>query len=622
MINPIPGRLKDIWDEWNIRAIILVSLSMQIILILFAPFRKSIPKKPVIMLIWSSYLLADWAASFAIGQIANSQAPDSANPVTDDKGCHLVGENSMICQGKVSHASGNKGNKFWFRYLFSLLVQVIVTGYVFLFTLPENKLLVPTLLMFVAGIIKYFERTRALFLASLDRFRESMLKAPDAGPNYAKLMEEYSSKKEAGLPTRIEMTPEPGKDSKLATAGKEEQLEELEVKYAYKYFNIFNGLIVELIFSFRERNESREFFRRINEEDALKIIDLELNFIYEALYTKVVVEHNKIGYAFRAVSVGSVVAAFVIFARLNKICFTKFDINVTYALLGGAICLDFIALIMLVFSDWTMAAISSNKKGSGILVSIAKTYLKFKKMRWFKDPKHKGEEVLGTCILIRRWSESVSSFNLIKYCLRLRPYPLKDNSSLIKKGTHYLSSIFEFCLPYIDKVIDYSGARELVTERRYVSSQRLPRKLWKLIFDELNRKSEDAKDTDTTKRICSARGAYIIREGQWEGGVAEVYQKITENYIENVAFEESLLLWHVATELCFQNTPVANEGNKSCWLGRVATHCFRNTCWLWHVATQLCKEGAHKSGDGSSVSFTEEDYISFSKLLSDYMIYH
>uniref|UniRef100_A0A7N2REA9 Uncharacterized protein n=1 Tax=Quercus lobata TaxID=97700 RepID=A0A7N2REA9_QUELO len=172
---------------------------------------------------------------------------------------------------------------------------------------------------------------------------------------------------------------------------------------------------------------------------------------------------------------------------------------------------------MLIFSDWTMAAISSNKKGAGILVSIAETYLKFKKMR-------------------------------------LRPYPLKNNPSLVKKGIHYLSSIFECCLPYIDKVIDYLGARELVTEGRYVSSHRLPRKLWKFISEELKRKSEDAEDTETTKRICSAR--------------------------------ESLL--------------------------------------LWHVATALCKECAHESGDGrlgSSVSFKGIDYIHFSKLLSDYMIY-
>ena len=39
------------------------------------------------------------------------------------------------------------------------------------------------------------------------------------------------------------------------------------------------------------------------------------------------------------------------------------------------------------------------------------------------------------------------------------------------------------------------------------------------------------------------------------------------------------------------------------------------------IATQLSKEGAHESGDGSSVSFKEIDYIHFSKLLSDYMIY-
>ena len=111
MVNLIPEHLKKKWDAWNIRGVILLSLSLQTILILFAPFRKRVPKKPVILLIWSSYLLADWVASFAIGHIANSQVPDSANPITDDKGCHLVGKNSMICQGKVSHASGSKGNK-------------------------------------------------------------------------------------------------------------------------------------------------------------------------------------------------------------------------------------------------------------------------------------------------------------------------------------------------------------------------------------------------------------------------------------------------------------------------------------------------------------------------------
>ncbi|KAK3200020.1 hypothetical protein Dsin_023435 [Dipteronia sinensis] len=51
----------------------------------------------------------------------------------------------------------------------------------------------------LAGTLKYLERTRALYLASLERFRDSMLKEPDPGPNYAKLIDDIASKKESRL---------------------------------------------------------------------------------------------------------------------------------------------------------------------------------------------------------------------------------------------------------------------------------------------------------------------------------------------------------------------------------------------------------------------------------------
>ena len=66
--------------------------------------------------------------------------------------------------------------------------------------------------MFVAGLNKYTERTCSLYLASSQRFRESLLTEPDPGPNHAKLMDEYTSTKEARLPTKIEMIPEPRRD--------------------------------------------------------------------------------------------------------------------------------------------------------------------------------------------------------------------------------------------------------------------------------------------------------------------------------------------------------------------------------------------------------------------------
>lgn len=71
MVSLIPMDLKSIWEKWNILAFMKLSLSLQAFLILFAPLRQWL-----ISLIWSAYLLADWAASFAIGLILNSLTMD------------------------------------------------------------------------------------------------------------------------------------------------------------------------------------------------------------------------------------------------------------------------------------------------------------------------------------------------------------------------------------------------------------------------------------------------------------------------------------------------------------------------------------------------------------------
>ena len=95
---------------------------------------------------------------------------------------------------------------------------------------------------------------------------------------------------------------------------KRDKLDKIEfVTYAYDYFKIFKGLIVDSIFSFRERNESREFFMNRCAEDALRVVEVELNFIYEVLYTKVEVVHTKINYVFHFVSFASTVSAVGLF---------------------------------------------------------------------------------------------------------------------------------------------------------------------------------------------------------------------------------------------------------------------------------------------------------------------
>ncbi|GMY29957.1 hypothetical protein FCV25MIE_25199 [Fagus crenata] len=506
-------------------------------------------------------------------------------------------------------------NELWLRHLFAFIVQLLATLYVLVLTLPKNTLLVPTILMFVAGIIKYLERTRALFRASLDSFREYMAKKPDPGPNYAKLMEEYSSKIEAGLPTTIEMTPEPDKESKLAATVNRDKLSDFEVvQYAYRYFEKFKGLIVELIFSFRERKESRDFFQCRTAEEALKIIELELNFIYEALYTKVVVVHNRVGYIFRFLSTASVVVAFGFFHFLDKRGLKEIDIVVTYALLGGAICLDAIALFMLIFSDWTFGAVDLNNRMGKCVEWIGKIYLRCKTSSWSDNNK----EYLSTSKFSRRWSESVSKYNLIDYCLRRRTYEFKHNP-------------FRYCL---DKLVDYLGGRDFVNELKYVKREKFPKKLWVLIFDELLEKSREAEDAETTKRICSARGASVFQESDC-GEKRELYNAISETYIENVTFDESLMLWHVATELCFSKDDPDKDDNVStnkendvppkkenCYdrFGNVLFNCLHvaTKIWLWIIGD---KANVPANTQGKDDDLTDKDYRLFSKVLSDYMLY-
>ena len=76
-------------------------------------------------------------------------------------------------------------NELWLRNLIWLILQLSATGFVFIQSIRQNRLRIPTLLLF-AGTIKYAERIAALYLASSESFGISVLKEPNPGPNYEK----------------------------------------------------------------------------------------------------------------------------------------------------------------------------------------------------------------------------------------------------------------------------------------------------------------------------------------------------------------------------------------------------------------------------------------------------
>ncbi|KAK0600547.1 hypothetical protein LWI29_016048 [Acer saccharum] len=93
-----------------------------------------------------------------------------------------------------------------------------------------------------------------------------MLKESDPGPNYAKHMDDVASKKEPKLPIMIILRGEhsdekPKPSTTVEHSGEnsntDSTLNDIQVAhYAYHFFEIFKVLIVDLIFSFQERNKN------------------------------------------------------------------------------------------------------------------------------------------------------------------------------------------------------------------------------------------------------------------------------------------------------------------------------------------------------------------------------
>ncbi|KAF7845335.1 uncharacterized protein G2W53_002240 [Senna tora] len=569
------SKIVQIWEDWNIRGVILFSLSLQFFLIVSAPLRKR-TKSFIILFVWLAYLLADWAASFCVGLISKNQ---SNNPIFSKNDylmafwapfllLHLGGPDTIT-------AFALEDNELWLRHLLSLIFQALSTAYVFFLTLPDNKLWFPTVLLFLAGISKFGERTYALYLSSINTFRQSMVPEPDPGPNYAKLVEEHTSREQAGLPAQIIIVGELD-HGPIEGAQEENNIEShkgdqnlQQVHKAYFFFQKFKGLIVDMIFSFHDRSQSQQYFSKLKAEEALGVIELELNFMYEAFYTKASVVRHWLGVLFRCISFISIVTALALFLE-KKHLFNQFDVKVTLALLVGALSLDTMAFFMLIFSDRTAASYQESQKDSydasrlqlfktrfvkGFNEKVLVHLLRLRRPRWRKCKKepYTNYTQLSTPLLYRRWSGSISGYNLLTYCLDTS-VPKVPN--IDPDGYYVAIAIQRMCFRIVlfveaafRKAVKYFGAKDRLEKWSYEASNPFLLELWEFVFDELKRKSTYAEDAETIQRICAARGEWVLQELKLKKEERDKMMLFVDP--NDVAFDQSLLLWHIATHLCY-----------------------------------------------------------------------
>nr|XP_043611513.1 uncharacterized protein LOC122583149 [Erigeron canadensis] len=547
---------KHIWDTWHLRGLIIFSLLLQTSLIFIAPFRKRTSSKWIITLLWLFYLFADLVSTFALGLITKGQGNRGCLSGKEDNDETAVEKHLLVFWAPflLLHLGGPdtitafalEDNELWLRHAFGLAFQFVATIIVFVRSFPNGKIWVPTVLMIMNGTIKYSERTVAFYLASKKKFKSSMLANVDPGMNYVGLMEDNHSIEEVQLNNTIT----------------ERYLTNTEVlHYANEYFKMFKGLVVDLVFTRTTTNASQKFFQSLTGKDAFKVVEVELNLFYEALFTKLpVVLYGYYGLITRVVSVVMVIIAIILF-DMNKSKLSKTDVTITYSLLYGAMALDIAALLMLLNSNKTIISLYKlSMPGNKCTTTRNVSAFLIRKINGnHRNPNieaqtetsklHRGGWLF--MLLKRRWSNSIPAYNLIHYCL------------------HPRWRLMQF-------IYEKLGVCDFMDSFKYVKPKRFTMELGDFIFKELKKKSRLAVDLETAMEISSSRGDRVLR---FEEGWRDLLP-----YTIDGDFGQRILLWHIATDLCYSKDLDDEVKSKR------------------HVYTNM-------------------DYREIAKLLSDYMMY-
>lgn len=589
----LPEELNNVWERWNIRGMLILSLSLQTTLIFFAPTRKRASSKSLTILLWSCYLLADWSANFAAGLISKNQwtdpKPNQEQPRQDQRLMALWSPFLLLHLGgpDAITAFSLEDNALWTRHLLGLIFQAFVCVFVVFLSLP-NPLWPSILLLFTAGIVKYLERTMALSVASSGKFRHSGIQTKGLKrSDVEEGLEERTPTDVFGLLAwmfRTERRP-------MEIAKPDRDLTDLEiVQHAYTLYSHFTSLISNFVFSFKDLKASQALFNVLNPQEALMVLEAELCFIYDALYTKAPVLHTKKGFLFRATASGCLVWSFCKFHYRDKKSLGQFqhtDVVITYTLFLAGMVLDLISTFVFLLSDWKLAVLSKpqenpSSKPSRVLSTVLNWILGFKSLRWEKIIDH---EVIAGPILLRRWAGKIHAFNFFNFFLKTggkNAHGRRDSTYMMKlfscccgsfvrwiHGVHgyvMTSSKAARCILYpvkafvqvlrflVGYVIDRLDVKEFIDDirvERFVSSEPLTKSLWSFVFQQVRHKSNFADTEENTKIICSARGEWTLRENRCSRRLV--------HYVENVDYDETLLLWHIATEICYQEESRENH---------------------------------------------------------------
>ncbi|MFQ6628229.1 hypothetical protein Gotur_007930, partial [Gossypium turneri] len=240
---------------------------------------------------------------------------------------------------------------------------------------------------------------------------------------------------------------------------------------------------------------------KVSAEAAFTIVEIELGFLYDLLYTKIPIVITRPGVILRFICLSFITCtllAFFVFAKHHD---SRVDIAVSYLLMVGAIFLEIYSALLHLSSDWGLYWLAQQNNRSLRCIG-------FKLVR-FNKPKE--------------GIRSMAQHSLLDYCLPPRKLNLAavlnffDSEDRMGK---YLHTGWKDVSPELKQFI-YSGLQE--KRKKYAETE------FKNLSD-----------------LLDERGSSVL-EGMG-GSSKDILWSVCE-----VEFTHSLLLWHVATEVVFHD---------------------------------------------------------------------
>ncbi|KAD7477281.1 hypothetical protein R6Q59_007109 [Mikania micrantha] len=382
-------------------------------------------------------------------------------------------------------------NDIWRRHLMFIVSQSVIALYIILLSFPGSSNLPKlSILVFFVGLVKCFGRVQALRQGSSEHLRGSMRAPADPGPDFVKFMEEYHLKKKQGFNVKVYQPTEHVNQD--INAGPETPSK--EILEAHRLFNVFERIFVDLTLTYEDRDMSTSYFSRIDSAKAFRVVEIELGFAYDKCYTKA-----NVVYSFKGLILHSfvflILLVFVAFYFLTDIGhYRVIDIFITYLVIAADVLKEILALFNIVFSDWTDVWLNKHNCTHNIL-----------KFTCLKQPTK------------RRWSNSIAQLDLLSVALEEKPAKVLE----------------------IQKMF---GVDEDLEMQRYQTYTQVSANLKDMIYSQF--KDFMGKNSEN-KPLCNHRGSYSLQQNNCTNLVWS---------IDDVEFDRSILIWHIATSLCFHSS--------------------------------------------------------------------